>query len=326
MKWKATAVVTLALLGACPVFSQIRNAIVGAGYTEPSLGIAAAPGQVVTLFVRGIPSKLSRPVLPRGEVIAMASSLPLSTTLAGISVEMVQRASPQGPILVPLFAVSQSDGCGEGFPAPPWPCGTLTSVTIQIPFELFVDPPGAGYVLTNSAAVVVSDSGVSGEPVRLVPVSSRIHLITGFVYGPSPSPIFLAGPGSLIQAPSVRSGEIVVLYAFGLGRTAPAVRTGAAAPTPAPVVDALLTFDFAANAPLRDPAFPALAGGTPLEERPIFAGLTPGFVGLYQINFRIPQMPEGTPACGGTILSNLTVTIRVPRSFAADGLRLCVQP
>lgn len=41
---------------------------------------------------------------------------------------------------------------------------------------------------------------------------------------------------------------------------------------------------------------------------PLFVGLAPGFVGLYQINFEA-FAPAGTPPCSATILSNVIVTL-----------------
>jgi uncharacterized protein (TIGR03437 family) len=57
---------------------------------------------------------------------------------------------------------------------------------------------------------------------------------------------------------------------------------------------------------------------------PLYSALTPGFVGLYQINFTLPQPPVGTQACSGTVHSNLTVSVGGQTSF--DGAGICVAP
>jgi uncharacterized protein (TIGR03437 family) len=67
----------------------------------------------------------------------------------------------------------------------------------------------------------------------------------------------------------------VALYATGLGRVIPAVPTGEAAPGAAPAVNKVTVS----------------VGGRDAE--PEYAGLAPGFVGLYQVNVRIPA---DTPA------------------------------
>jgi hypothetical protein len=47
--------------------------------------------------------------------------------------------------------------------------------------------------------------------------------------------------------------------------------------------------------------------------------------GLYQVNFAIPPIPAGVPACDGSkIKSNLTVTISGPNSY--DAAQICVVP
>jgi len=116
------------------------------------------------------------------------------------------------------------------------------------------------------------------------------------------------------------------MYAFGLGRTSPLVTSGAATPNPPPQLpldEFSLNFDSTPNAP---PSFP----GPSLRENaavpaPVYVGLVPGFVGLYQANFVVPPAP-GTPyvTCDGSILSNLTVTLLGPNSY--DGAGICVQP
>ena len=68
----------------------------------------------------------------------------------------------------------------------------------------------------------------------------------------------------------------IVMYAAGLGQTTPLVRGAAAAPT----------------SPLAEAAALAVYFGTPTingaEIIVDFAGLVPGYVGLYQLNLRVP--------------------------------------
>ena len=68
-------------------------------------------------------------------------------------------------------------------------------------------------------------------------------------------------------------GETVVIYCTGLGSVTPPVGTGAAAPlSPLSFVDNKVT---------------AQIGGQPALV--IFAGLSPGFSGLYQVNLIVPR-------------------------------------
>jgi hypothetical protein len=57
---------------------------------------------------------------------------------------------------------------------------------------------------------------------------------------------------------------------------------------------------------------------------PDFAGLTPGFVGLYQVNVKLPDKFPPISACNGIqIASNLLINIRIN---SWDGAPICVEP
>ncbi len=68
------------------------------------------------------------------------------------------------------------------------------------------------------------------------------------------------------------------LWAIGLGATTPAVPNGTAAPSTPPAV-ATIT--------------PTVQFGSGIAATPIFAGLSPGAVGLYQVNATIPPNATG---------------------------------
>ena len=80
-----------------------------------------------------------------------------------------------------------------------------------------------------------------------------------------------------------KPGDTLTLYAIGLGPTSPFVATGQAAPSSEPL--ARLTVMPAVN-------FGGGIGGTVVN--PLFAGLSPTFAGLYQVNVTIPpDVPRG---------------------------------
>jgi uncharacterized protein (TIGR03437 family) len=110
------------------------------------------------------------------------------------------------------------------------------------------------------------------------------------------------------------------MYAFGLGSTSPQVSAGQATPSPAPTANGQFTVSFSytgAALSLRGSHFPVA--------NPAFVGLTPGQVGLYQVNFVI-QPPMGVPsACDGPDQANLRVTLFSNQSPSFDTARICVQ-
>jgi hypothetical protein len=94
-----------------------------------------------------------------------------------------------------------------------------------------------------------------------------------------------------------------------------------------------IDFNYRPNALATKPAGPSLVGGSPPYATPLYAGATPGFAGLYQINFRVPPSPAGLQPCAAlgsatpysnVVQSNLTVSAGSVFSF--DGAGICVQP
>ena len=97
-----------------------------------------------------------------------------------------------------------------------------------------------------------------------------------FTFPGSPQAVVLNQDGS-VNGPAnpARRGEFVTLYLTGSGPVLPAVRSGAPAPVaPLSRVAGLVEVE--------------ILGATVAEDDLFFAGLTPGFVGLTQINVRIP--------------------------------------
>jgi hypothetical protein len=144
--------------------------------------------------------------------------------------------------------------------------------------------------------------------------------------------------GSLITSDSpAKSGETVVIYAFGLGQTKPAVKTGDLTPMTAPRLGSTtvaVQFDFRPNAMPSNPFVNPNVSGIPGSIVPEFVGLTPGQVGLYQINVKLPDtMPPVLPCSQSLgVASNLTIDIasRTPSNMIGppsfDGAPICVQP
>ncbi len=195
-----------------------------------------------------------------------ATQVPLPRKLGEISVKL-------GEVDVPLIFV----GPGQ--------------VNAQVPFEL---PTGT----TASLVVKKGELFTTPEVVTIVPAQPAIFSVNQAGSGQG---AVLDGQFRLVEASNpVAGGEVVQIYATGLGMTNPAVATGAAAPESPParvVVPVTVTI-----------------GGR--EAAVEFAGLAPGFVGLYQVNARVPAGVAASPAVplvltqSGIASNTVTIAIR----------------
>jgi hypothetical protein len=298
--------------------AQSGPTLVGWGYSFPAPVIA--PGQIMQLQVAGLATVLS-PSVQR------ATSVPLPASLGGISVTVNQSVSQaimgvpvQISYTAPLLSVNQLNLCSTGTSA-----GCLTTfIALQIPYELETNPTSPPIVQTQ---VTISEDGVPSQAFMVGAVTDQIHVVTTCEDQPwqtgCPS-IVTHADGAVVSAQSpAQPNETVVIYAWGLGSPASAagLQTGNATPTPAPVVvlpggspGVLVRLDFNPNAaPSRYFPTATLAN----------AYLTPGQVGLYQINVQLPAVFPAVASCGPGVQSNLTIDVGA--SFSFDGAAICVQ-
>ncbi len=235
-------------------------------------------------FVRGQPVTIGSLVSIFGSNLAtglsQADSIPLSTSLGGVTVKFVNGGTS---INAPLLFVAGSQ------------------VNAQVPWNLV--PPNS----TQTVNVIVTVNNVSSAP-------------SSFTVGPVSPGIFTTGPpdfraiaqnvdGTLAQPPgsiqgltthAVKVGEAIIIYATGLG------------PVDSPVADGASSLDKLRNT-LTKPT--VLVGG--VSAQVLFSGLQPQFVGVNQVNIVIPDVPAGDKVplqfqMGG-ITSPDTVTIAVTR-------------
>ena len=149
-------------------------------------------------------------------------------------------------------------------------------INFLIPYELTV----------TSAEVLVARQGIAGPMGPNGLPSVKIQLATtapGFFQWNGNFAVAEHANGSLIAATApAQAGETIVLYAAGLGRTVPDSSSGVL-PTGAATI-------------LYASQMQILLNGSPLPAGSIrYAGVTPGFAGLYQINVVLPGVLPPNP-------------------------------
>jgi uncharacterized protein (TIGR03437 family) len=317
---------------AVTVFAQSGAPVIGtSGYSAP-VPLTVAPGQLVTLFVPGFGGVVSASM--------KAPAGPLPNTLAGVSAVFRQGSDQPSPIVEvqPIKACTAID-------PPANSCGSILAVTVQIPFNIeTVCPLCLRPISLIPSQIAISVNGVQGQFSDLTAVADQVHFLTACDVTMPVTQSSLTGlpcasmvthmDGKLVSpaSPAV-GGEVLVAYATGLGQTNPPQTTGQPAATAASTLTTFaVDFNYRPNSLATKPAGPSLVGGPPYVT-PLFAGTTPGFAGLYQINFRVPPTPAGLQPCAapGTatpyanvVQSNLTVSAGSVFSF--DGAGICVQP
>jgi uncharacterized protein (TIGR03437 family) len=160
----------------------------------------------------------------------------------------------------------------------------------------FLVPSGAG---TGTVAIRVVREGITGPIATVVLIGSAPALFdtgTGFA-------IATHLDGSLLtEASPAHAGEIVVVYATGLGATDPNPEPGEI-PTAAAIIQSVASLRISLD-------------GAPLPPGLLYyAGATPDSAGLYQLNIQLPQDIAADPA--------IQIAIGVKSSSA--GLRIPVQ-
>jgi uncharacterized protein (TIGR03437 family) len=192
----------------------------------------------------------------------------------------------KGPIapggIIAIFGDNFTDGCVETSPRIPLSralCGTTLlvdgnecplfyvgkgQINAQVPFEL-------GVPATVRLQVVRNGIAGNGNVVTTVELTSTAPSVFtwGGAFGGVQTAIVTDAKGGIT---TLRAGKVVVFWAAGLGYTAQGPKTGEASPC----CDARV--------------FETITVTVDGVEFPVeWAGLTPGLVGLYQVNVRVPE-------------------------------------
>jgi uncharacterized protein (TIGR03437 family) len=239
---------TLALLASGIGFAQTPainvNGTVNAASFAPAQPVAA--GSLVAIFGSQLATGL-----------ASADTIPLETTLGQTSVTF-------NGVTAPLDFV------------------TAGQINAQVPFEIF--PAGT---TSGSVNVVVTLNGVQSppQPVVINPVAPGVFTANGYAiaYFGAAGPNFgaLAAPvGTFSNSMPAHPGDILTVYATGLGAVNPTILSGH---------NSLDQLRFTVVQPT------VLIGNVPATVQ--FSGLTPSFPGVYQLNIVVPQVPtsNGVP-------------------------------
>jgi uncharacterized protein (TIGR03437 family) len=219
--------------------------------TVPSNGVVDGAGFSAKISAGGIGSIFGSNM---AAATLSASFLPLPTTLGATSVTM-------NGIKCGLFFISSGQ------------------INFQVPWELQTAP---------TASLIVTAEGGPSTAIT-IPISSAspgIFTIGGVTGAPNQGAVqiantstFVAPVGSIsgVTSSPGTAGQFITIYVSGLGQVSPTPADGAAAGTGSSlsVVSGPVSVTIGTvNIPSTTPGF--------------FAGLSPGFVGLYQVNVPIP--------------------------------------
>jgi uncharacterized protein (TIGR03437 family) len=204
---------------------------------------------------------------------AYASGFPLPTTLAGVQV--LVSGSP-----VPLFYAGASQ------------------IDIQVPFGLASGQVLVQVLLNGQPSNRVSATVASSAP-RLFALKQLPAAPDGTTYGVVlNSDSTLALPSNLAAGSHpAHIGDVLTIYALGLGPVSPSVNTGQPAPGVAPLAQTTNPVQV---------TYGAGTGGS-VTTGTIYAGLAPFFAGLYQIDVLLPQgAPTGNVPVSISLLGQLS--------------------
>jgi uncharacterized protein (TIGR03437 family) len=261
--------VEMDVVAAGPPLSYFQGVVDNALY---AIGATVAPGELVA--VRG-------EQFTTGAAVA-AQKLPLGTTLGGATVYV-------NGVAVPTYYVAASHVENQGgqitFQVPySMPAGQATvrvdrndngtvqtGNTISMPVAA-VEPRLLEFQLNVTGNSIASVDNISTES----PVGTNYAIATFSDFVTFPIPV-TAG----VASRAATAGDTLIFYGLGFGQTSPAVTEGVAVPGLANVANCLMIFG------------QSVLPGLDVVSTPSYCGLTPGLVGLYQVNVTVPS---GTPS------------------------------
>jgi len=225
-----------------------------------------------------------RAISPRGVAAAAGSGVP-----------------PSPGSLVSVYGINfwgDSITGAVGFPLPPALGGVSVLVDAKAVPMLSVSPWQINVELPQETPVANANFQVSFDNGVVTPAEVAAIQATGpalFVTDTQQAAVLHAGTSILVDdAHPAKAGETLEMFGTGLGVTDPSIPAGQAAP---------------AN-PLAIAKVTPVVSINNVEAQVLFAGLAPGFAGVYQVNFVVPA---------GLKAGRNTLTVRNAQRFGSSG-------
>ncbi len=190
--------------------------------------------------------------------VASADTIPLSATLGSAKVTFTGAA---GSFSAPLLYAQPDNPANQ----------VASQINAQVPWELL--PPGSSSATVN---VIVTRDGISSAPtaVNIASSSPGIFALAGRGFATNFPDNTLAWPANAVAGLTThpaKAGDALVIYCTGLG------------PVDSAIADGNNSLD-ALRRTIKTPS--VLIGGINAEV--LFSGLSPQFVGTYQLNVIVP--------------------------------------
>jgi len=229
---------------------------------------------------------------------ALASGLPLcaqgSTSPAYTAASIVNSASSTSGALAPNtigtiygtnLAFDTTSGLpGDGIGLPVQLAGVHVYLGGLAAGLYYVSPRQINFLIPAGLRPGAVDCFVARDGTAGPHASITINPIGPALFESQPGLIssIHADGSAITKSHPAKPGETVVMYGTGWGQTTPPAVDGETTSIPAPLVD-LTVFQVFVN------------GASLPSTSVLYAGLTPGWPGLYQVNFRLPKSVTPNP-------------------------------